>query len=405
MKSTAILILEKSLDDCPLINFLNKNSDKFKRIIMVEIGKTQAIPFPKEKQTSKFLSIKVPYPRLIADTNILSKKGLKEYANRVLDILEIESIINNSDSLSFFFYNFSSFYLVPAIRARTVSKIITFVDTFQWEDEEIYGDYISNKDYLKNRLMNNYDHLKSPIEQDMMNSSDLILCHNRDVHSTIKKLYGDFLINYLDPLESTTCSITSMTTPQHVLKETLGFDSNEKIILFNTTGTGETEIILFLESLLMLHNQKKSFKALITGHFNIDHLGDEFYCLINKILFTGRISRERTLELASMADVYVSLARKEIKNNDLWEIARLAVPIIATQHSVPQSLLEKTTLIQLLRPLFTDENVCFEIDLLNQYISETISAKRSTEIIDRDTPVEKVNVFNVDSYFDLNFIN
>lgn len=300
-------------------DFILKSKLLFEQVFVISIG------VKSEVYNTRFCSEEVNYlnislPNGINDFQYLEDEKKTVFANRILDLLIIEGIVdsNNIEGYVFVFNLIRASYLIALIKNRLNGQVVTYVD-HNFDSCKHFADM----KYPRNSLIN-LENQKS------LNESDLVLVNSRSRLEFISKTYVvkekqlDFLC---DGSNLSKNEIRFFKKEGQALRSRMGFLNTEKVIFyFGPDNKNLSAMIAAFERV----SRSCNVKLIIWGEYDFKKLLSQFENLWHKIHLTGRTTKDIFLRLMATADVVISLPLEHEVVYDYLDAVLLDIPLITT---------------------------------------------------------------------------
>ncbi|WP_055726095.1 hypothetical protein [Pedobacter borealis] len=302
MLTTKLFVIsDYSLKDSYLIDFFKlPDSDIFTVQILI-------IDTPHKYLTKSDGSLYIPKPINSATTYLDSSP--KNYANSLLDLLEVDSYIS-PDENNIFLFNKANSFLSEAIFKRKLGKIVLYLENEQ--------------DYSKSVKLRYYNH---------------IISSNRTIVKNLLSTCNTKITFWRKYIKKPDLEALSTFLKQNLFTE-LGLDEGQNNVwLVNGNGMSKDNLNLILKIKDSL-SQYENLKIIIFGNCDVIRLLKYIpLTSLRYIIFYGDINNELILKLLSISKV-LFLFNEEVFNENIFIYALLAGCKLFVK-TVPENIIEE----------------------------------------------------------------
>jgi glycosyltransferase family 4 len=264
---------------------------------------------------------------------ILSITSKKKYYRNAFYVFSKNIDICSNDKLIFHLNYNNEFYLIDLIRLKWKTSLIYFTIHYQEWCFKLKGDL----DRLKNIIDgNDISDLNESVltsfkcEKYIYDNVDKIICLSRYTDYVLKNIYNvDFnkiqlVYNGITYLE------TSSVNEPNAIKSKLGFDNEEKIILFVGRLDEAKGVDLLIDAFKIVLNEVPLSRLIVVGDGDFSKYYSKIVGYWNKITFTGRLDKNLLFEFYQIADVGVMPSFHEQCSYVAIEMMMMGVPLITS---------------------------------------------------------------------------
>jgi len=325
----------------------------------------------------------------------------QKYAARIVDLLSF--IVPNYNNIIFMVNYIDALSIVKILRLKYKFPIVSVIHSAQWQSI-----YSGNKKKFIESWLNKSDFQDSRLQQ-VTNEKEMYELSDKVI--SVTSYMKEFVIKYYNIPESKVDVVqngidnTIFHIPDKkeriVIKEGLGFNKDEKIILFSGRLDESKGISYLLESFSEVIKYYDGVRLVLVGEesglTNINYYLTKCANIWGKVTFTGFIEYEKILKFYQIADVGVIPSVYDHCPYVALEMIGHCIPVIISNTEGLNEILKKDQCIYLMPKVDNEGNISFDIkeiskailtllnsdnlkgDIFVKYSSSLISSKFSDE--------------------------
>lgn len=355
------------------------------KIYVVNYHSAEVKEFSMQTISERFCEINIPSPRLSFSHNNSSEK---RYATAVVNLLAVT--ISQSEEIVFQMNYIDDLPVLKILKERYVHPVISVVHFSQWE--QLYN---GNKQKLKGLnidVPSNNTEFTIFTEKEMYRLSDHVVTINPFMKDFIIEKYG------LPPAKISLIrngiNFNRFSKIDKVeiikLKQKLGFNSHEKIILFSGRVDPDKGIYFLIDAFTDACKYRDDLRLVFIGQGNIHELLQKCRLFFGKITFTGFLPPDKIKEFYQIADIGVVPSIYEPCSYSRLEMIANGIPLILSRIEGFSDMSEDTQCIFIKPEISPDGEISFNIKELSNAIlslagddklAETLAANAYTNLV------------------------
>lgn len=270
------------------------------RIYVVAYHNKECDEFTIDELSSRHFNINIPPPK---QSNIQSNLYDKRYASSVVNILN--EVIHNEKKIIFQINYIDDLSIIKKLKTIYNYPIISIVHFAGWQQL-----FLGNKHKLKDlnigKPSNNIEFTLFK-EKEMYQLADHIVSVTQYMKDFLVKEY-DIISDKIDvvPNGINYCRYQSISKEEKlILKNNLGFNPKERIILFSGRIDYDKGIFFLIKAFKEVCKVEDNLHLVIMGQGNVHQCLKECESIYSKITLTGFLPTEKVMEFYQIADLGV----------------------------------------------------------------------------------------------------
>ena len=313
----------------------------------------------------------------VPSEKILSVNSKEKYYRNAFYVFSKNINVCSNDKLIFHLNYNSEFYLIDFIRSKWKNSLIYFTVHYQEWCFKLKGDLAELKNAIegnKNSDLNKSVLTSFKCEKYIYDNVDKIFCLSRYTYCVLKNIYNVDSNKIQLVYNGITYLKTSSVNELNDVKLKLGFNSEEKVILFVGRLDDIKGVDILIDAFKIVLKKKPLSRLIVIGDGDFSKYYLKIVGYWNKITFTGRLDKSLLFEFYQIADVGVMPSFHEQCSYVAIEMMMMGVPLITSDSTGLREMQANKEF--LLKTYVKDNEMCINPDEMAEKIILAINQNK-----------------------------